>query len=93
MHQTASIVSRLPAPLHRLLTVALLLLTPALWAGANPPCPSDLDGNGVIDPADIGLVLLDFGACSGCSTDLDQSGAVDTADISLLLLDFGDCPT
>ncbi len=85
-------VRSLPAILRRLALVAAMSV-PCTLAIANPPCPSDLDGNGVIDPADIGLVLLDFGPCSGCSSDLDQSGAVDMADIGLLLLDFGDCPT
>jgi formylglycine-generating enzyme required for sulfatase activity len=33
-------------------------------AVANPPCPSDLDGDGMVTGADISLVLLDFGACS-----------------------------
>jgi hypothetical protein len=26
-------------------------------------CPSDLDGNGQVDTADIGLLLLNFGPC------------------------------
>jgi hypothetical protein len=30
---------------------------------ANPPCPSDLDGDGMVTTADISMVLLDFGAC------------------------------
>jgi formylglycine-generating enzyme required for sulfatase activity len=32
-------------------------------AVANPPCPSDLDGDGEVTAADISMVLLDFGAC------------------------------
>jgi hypothetical protein len=55
------------------------------------PCPSDLDGNRVVDPADVSLLLLDFGPCVGCASDLDGNGVTDTADVSLLLLDFGDC--
>ena len=70
-------------------TAAGLLCTLAV---ANPPCPSDLDGNGLVDNADISLLLLDFGSCTGCPSDLDGNDVVDNADISLLL-EFGDCPT
>ena len=30
----------------------------------RPTCGSDLDNNGVVDSADLGIVLLDFGNCS-----------------------------
>jgi hypothetical protein len=56
-------------------------------------CPSDLDNNRLVDTADISLLLLDFGPCTGCPADLDGNGLVDTADISLLLMDFGACPS
>jgi hypothetical protein len=63
------------------------------FAFAMPlPCPSDLDDNRVVDTADIGVMLLDFGDCQNCASDLDGNGLVDTADVSLLLLDFGSCP-
>jgi formylglycine-generating enzyme required for sulfatase activity len=32
-------------------------------AVANPPCPSDLDGDGMVTGADISILLLDFGPC------------------------------
>lgn len=57
------------------------------------PCPADLDGSRVVDPADIALLLLDFGACPGCASDLDGSGETDSADVGLMLLEFGDCPS
>ncbi len=56
-------------------------------------CAADLDRSGVVDVADLGLLLLDFGNCAGCPSDADENGVVDTADIALLLLDFGACPT
>lgn len=56
------------------------------------PCAADLDGSRVVDPADIGLLLLDFGSCPGCASDLDGSGETDSADLGLILLEFGDCP-
>ncbi|MCE9620694.1 MAG: hypothetical protein K8R92_12405 [Planctomycetes bacterium] len=48
----------------------------------------DLDGDGIVDGADLGLMLLDFGPCPGCPSDLDGSGEVDGGDIGLLLLNF-----
>ena len=84
-------VCSLSATLRRLaLAVAMGVL--CTLAIANPPCPSDLDGNGLVDNADISLLLLDFGSCTGCPSDLDGNDVVDNADISLLLLEFGDCP-
>jgi alpha-tubulin suppressor-like RCC1 family protein len=48
----------------------------------------DLDGDGVIGPSDISVMLLDFGTCAGCASDLDGSGTVDSGDLSFLLLLF-----
>jgi hypothetical protein len=48
-------------------------------AVANPPCPSDLDGDGMVTGADISLVLLDFGACSVGSVDPPSISAVSPA--------------
>jgi formylglycine-generating enzyme required for sulfatase activity len=50
----------------RLRALALAFVVPlvvALSATSNPPCPSDVDGNQVVDFGDVALVLLDFGAC------------------------------
>ena len=50
--------------------------------------PGDLDGNGVVDGADLGILLGAWGACpnaSPCVADLDGSGVVDGADLGLLL--------
>jgi hypothetical protein len=84
-------VCLLSATLRRLALAAAMSVLCTL-AIANPPCPSDLDGNGLVDNADISLLLLDFGSCTGCPSDLDGNDLVDNADISLLLLEFGDCP-
>ena len=55
-------------------------------------CPTDLDGDGATNTADISLLLMDFGDCLGCKSDLDGSGEVNGGDLSALLLDFGSCP-
>jgi lysyl endopeptidase len=62
---------------------------------APPPCPSDLDGNAIVDSGDIASLLLAFGECgarNNCPADLDASGTVDAGDIATLLLGFGNCP-
>ncbi|MCE9619583.1 MAG: hypothetical protein K8R92_06715 [Planctomycetes bacterium] len=55
-------------------------------------CRSDLNGDGYVDGADMGLLLLAFGNCPGCPEDLDGDAVVDAADVGLMLLDFGPCP-
>jgi hypothetical protein len=53
-------------------------------------CPSDLNADGVIDGADLGVMLLDWGSTSS-SSDLDGNGIVDGADLGVMLLDWGGC--
>ncbi len=48
----------------------------------------DFNDDGIVDGADLGLLLLDYGPCSGCPTDLNGDGVVDSADLGLLLLSF-----
>ena len=55
-------------------------------------CRSDLNGDGYVDGADMGILLLAFGICPGCPEDLDGDGYVDGADVGLMLLDYGPCP-
>ncbi len=50
---------------------------------------ADLDGNGRIDGADLGVLLGDWGACGGCAADLDADGAVTGSDLGLLLGEWG----
>jgi hypothetical protein len=61
---------------------AVVAVRPAAPAG-------DLDGNGRIDGADLGILLGDWGACDGCASDLDGDGAVSGSDLGLLLGAWG----
>jgi len=57
-----------------------------------PPVFGDLDGDGVVDGADLGLLLNAWGACRDprtCPADLDGDGVVDGADLGLLLNAWG----
>jgi hypothetical protein len=49
----------------------------------------DVDGNTVVDVADLLLLLAQFGPCAGCQADLDGNGEVDVTDLLQLLADFG----
>ncbi len=52
--------------------------------------PGDIDGNNVIDDADLLNVLFAFGQTgSNLPTDLNGDGAVDDADLLLVLFNFG----
>lgn len=64
-----------------------------LTVDAIVPCLGDLDGDGKIDGADLGLLLASWGPCRGCDADLDGSGAVDGADLGVLLAAWGPCPS
>ncbi|NCF39075.1 MAG: hypothetical protein GWP75_03040 [Planctomycetia bacterium] len=58
--------------------------------GYDPPgLPGDLDGNGSVDGADLGIMLAAWGVCPPtCPPDLDDDGRVDGADLGLLLIDW-----
>ncbi|HMN96946.1 MAG TPA: PKD domain-containing protein [Phycisphaerales bacterium] len=54
-------------------------------------CYGDLDGDGYVDAADLGVLLAAWGFCDGCPADLDGSGSVDAADLGILLGAWGRC--
>jgi hypothetical protein len=62
---------------------------PATLKVTGPRCPTDLDGNGTTDGADLGALLGNWGG-SGTG-DLDASGTVDGADLGTLLGSWGSC--
>ena len=45
----------------------------------------DLNGDGLVNGADLGLLLGAWGGCTGCVADLDGNGIVDGGDLGLLL--------
>ncbi|MFM7798836.1 MAG: hypothetical protein ACKPBA_07610 [Planctomycetota bacterium] len=69
------------------------------WTGSNveiipptaPACPADLNNDGVVNGADLGLLLGAWGPCSGCAADLNADGVVNGADLGLLLGAWGPC--
>jgi hypothetical protein len=55
-------------------------------------CPSDLDGNGLVDIVDALLLLALWGSDPGGPPDFDGSGVVDIVDFLVLLEAWGPCP-
>lgn len=55
------------------------------------PCPGELTGDGVVDAADLAVLLGAWGPCLGCAADFDQSGGVDASDLGILLGAWGAC--
>jgi len=52
--------------------------------------PGDLDGNGVVNGADLGLLLAGWGPCgTPCPGDLDGNGVINGADLGLQLAVWG----
>ncbi len=61
-----------------------------LSEGDATPCPTDLDGNGAMDGADLAILLGGWGGPSG---DIDGDGTTNGADLAALLGVFGTaCP-
>ena len=55
-------------------------------------CPADLDGNGVVDGADMGLFFAQWGECpDNCTADFNGDGAVDGVDLGSFLKAWGTC--
>jgi hypothetical protein len=59
---------------------------------APPACPADLNGDDVVDGADLLVLLGSWGNCPGCDADLNGDDVVDGADLLILLGAWGGCP-
>ena len=56
------------------------------------PCPGDVNGDGIVDGADLASILGAWGKCTGCPEDVDGNGIVDGADLAAILGAWGFCP-
>ena len=56
-------------------------------------CPGDLNADGLVNGVDLGVLLGQWGVCTGssCVGDLDGDGTVNGADLGILLGDWGSC--
>jgi trimeric autotransporter adhesin len=86
---------RFLSAIARCLTLLALLISasPAHAAGQSLCCPGDLDGDGSVAAADLGMLLGAWGPVPEEEpADLDGSGAVDASDLAVLLGAWGVCP-
>jgi hypothetical protein len=79
-------------------------LTGGFWPGAGPginTCPADIappGGDGLVNTADLLLVINSWGACAGCPADVAPpgpppgDGLVNTADLLTIINNWGACP-
>lgn len=58
---------------------------------APSTCPADLSADGVVDGADLGLLLEEWGASVGSPADLTGDQMVDGADLGMMLGAWGAC--
>jgi hypothetical protein len=76
-----------------LLNRSLPPVSPDLNANSNPDecdCPGDLNGDFLVDLADLALLLSGFGTGTGYGAgDLDYDGDVDIADLAVMLSLYG----
>jgi len=83
-------------PIHERMSIVLAFqLSPGahvaltqVFAASPVPSPADLNGDGVVDGADLGILLNSWGPCVGCPADLDGNGVVDGADVGILLSEW-----
>lgn len=58
-----------------------------------PACVGDLNGDDVVEVADLLILLQRWGACDGCDADLSDDGQVDVVDLLILISSaWGPCP-
>ncbi len=55
------------------------------------PCPGELTGDGVVDAADLAVLLGAWGPCPGCDADFDGDALVGGPDLAVLLGAWGNC--
>jgi len=75
--------------------VDLAFATTVFGVPEPEPCFGDINGDGVIDSADLGHLLAAYGTCEGDpdydpDVDLNESGCVDLADLGVLLAIYGE---
>jgi hypothetical protein len=79
----------------RAATIAGSVSTPAdvVVVPGTPPCIADLYRDGIVNGADLGILLAGWGACGtgSCAADLNGDGQVNGADLGIVLAGWGVC--
>lgn len=72
-----------------------VLLEGVAFLGLQFACVSDLNGDGSVGGADLGILLAAWGGCNPgvwCPADFDGDGKVNGQDLGVLLGEWGPCP-
>ena len=77
----------LPGGVNSVTLIADVNLSNVSMTGAYIPDSvfGDLNGDGLVNSADLGLLLGTWGPCKGCPADLNENGVVNSADLGLLV--------
>ena len=59
--------------------------------GTPAPILGDLNLDGRVNGADLGLMLSSWGSCPGCAEDLNHDGTVNGLDLGMMLGTWGAC--
>jgi formylglycine-generating enzyme required for sulfatase activity len=71
------------------LAAAVVALAFAPAAHAQTACDADTNGDGIVDSADLGALLSEWGLCVNCTADVNGDNLVDSADLGTLLSFWG----
>jgi hypothetical protein len=63
-----------------------------IGVNSSPGIPGDINGDGLVNGADVGLLLTAWGLCENCPADLNGDGQVDGEDFGLLLSYWSQIP-
>ena len=66
--------------------LATMVITPEVES-----CLGDINGDELVNGADMGLLLAEWGPCATCQADFNDDGMVSGADLGLLLSAWGPC--
>lgn len=62
------------------------------WDDDETFSSADLDGDGMVDGVDLGMLLAQWGACPRCASDFNGDGLVNCVDEEYLVGNWGECP-
>ncbi len=86
-----TIPASVPEGTYSMVVTANGIASDAIVFDYTPVRSADLNADNVVDSADMGLTLLDFGDCVNCPADFNFDNVVDSSDVGLLLINEGPC--